>query len=141
MKRRGIPVIISILILILMFAVWKIAFNFGSLTASLTIRQASPALLAKLMQSDNFYGTYPKTMLLVTGKVKSVSIENGNKLVEFSTANGPSVLPIVTCNIGKNIASVSAGQTISVLSVAHDAQRQNVADIYMPSCFLLKNPQ
>ena len=115
----------------------RISFTFGKLNATLRVTQATPQQLAKAMLSDNFYSKYNGTMLYVTGKIASVSVKNSHELVHFSQPVRAGVLPQVTCEIPATTA-LAAGQTVSVLSVAHEAIRKNTADVLLVDCYLLK---
>ena len=138
MKISKITLVISfIIVIVLMVLVGQFAYSFGQHRASLTVKEATPKQLAEAMQSDNFWGDYPKMMLLVKGNVISVNRQNNDTVVGFMTTSSPSVLPTVSCDLGNN-QTVKTGDTITILSVAYDAERKNSADVFMSNCYLLK---
>ena len=133
--KLTISFVISIVLIVL---VGRFAYSIGQHNASLTVKEATPKQLAEAMQNDNFYGEYPSTMLLVNGKVQSLTNQGGNTLVQFETTNSSSALGKVTCNLVNTQATVKVGDSIHILSVANDAERRNTADVFMQNCYLLK---
>jgi hypothetical protein len=137
MKISKVTLTISIIIvIILILTSGCFAYSLGQHNASLTIKEATPKQLAEEMQSDNFYGEYTKTMLLVNGKIKTVTKQNSDTIVQFDVTNSPSALGNVSCNI-RNNREVKVGDTVRVLTVAYDAERQRSADVFMPNCYLI----
>jgi hypothetical protein len=126
-----------IIVIILILTVGRFAYSLGQHNASLTIKGATPKQLAEEMQSDNFYSEYTKTMLLVSGKIKTVTQQNSDTIVQFEVANSPSALGNVACGI-RNDQGVKQGDTVRVLTVAYDTERQRSADVFMPNCYLIK---
>lgn len=130
--------VIFVLIIALVIFVARFAYSVGQNNASLTVREVTPIKLAEAMQSDGFYGKYTKTMLLVNGTVQNVTQQRNDTLVQLAVTKSPSALGKVTCDLGSNPSAVKIGDTIRVLTVAHDAERQHGADVFMPNCYLLK---
>lgn len=135
---KTILAISFIIFIVLIILVGRFAYSIGQHDASLTVKEATPMQLARAMQSDNFYGAYTQTMLLVSGQVKSVTQRNTDTLVQFEVTTSPSALGNVSCNIKNNQTKIKAGNTVRVLTVAYDAKRQHTADVFMPNCYLLK---
>ena len=137
-KYKLIIVTSIILALIFIAAAGSIGFFFGKLNSTLTIETASPKQLAEAMQADRFYSDYNGTMLLVNGTVSNVSTNNGDFIVSFVTTNSKSVLPKVSCNFGTDRPAINLNDDISILAVAHNASRENVANVLLNNCYLLK---
>src|SRR5579859_2311509 len=117
MKLSKFTLIIFLIILIIfvIFVGW-FGYFIGQHNASLAVRNVSPKQIAESMHSDNFYGEYQRTMLLITGKVKKTINQGQDTLVSFETTNTPSILGTVTCDLGRNLRTVKIGGTIKVLS-------------------------
>lgn len=133
MKRSIKIVAVLIFLVISLFTAYKI----GQHNAHLQIRKANPENISKAMLSDDFYGQYADSILQVTGNVYSLHFKNGKTYLQFEIAKSGSVLPDVTCEIN-NITQLKKGSTVTVFTVAHDAKRQNAADVLLDSCYLLK---
>jgi len=139
MKVSKITFAISFIIfIVLIMLVGRFAYSIGQHNANLTVKEATPKQLAEAMQSDNFYGEYTKTMLLVNGTVKTVTQQNADTILQFEVTNSPTALGKVACDLRSNQEAIKVGDTIRVLTVAYDAERKNTADVFMPSCYLLK---
>jgi hypothetical protein len=134
MKR----IIYLIIVVILLCSVGFVSYNIGGHSASLQVKKATPMQLAEAMQGDHFYSDYPRTMLLLNGKVSSVSKRKQDTIIGFQVTKKPNVLPKVTCEFSGAV-SVKKGETIRVLTVAYDAQRQHIADVALQNCYLIKN--
>jgi len=114
------------------------SYKIGLRSANMQVKDITPKQLAEAMLGDHFYSDNPSTMLLVSGKVSSVSNQYGNTLVEFQTTTKPSVLPKVTCDF-KNAVSIKKGETIRILTMAYAAKREHTADVVLQNCYLVNN--
>ncbi len=130
--------IVFVLLVVLVIFVARFAYSIGQHNASLSVREVTPLQLAEAMQSDGFYGKYTKTMLLVNGTVQEVTKQGNDTLVQFEVTKSPSAFGKVTCALGSNQSDIKVGDSIRILTIAHDALRQNGTDIFMPNCYLLK---
>lgn len=139
MKLSKIQFFVLLLFLILIIFVGPFAYFIGQREASLSVTQASPMQLAQAMQSDNFYSKYSQTMLLVKGKIKTVTKQGKNTVVQFETTSSPNILGKVFCNVENNKTQIKVGNVIQFLTVAHDALRQNTADVSMSNCYFIKD--
>lgn len=131
-------VIIVCIFLLAVIIVGRTAYNRGQLYASPTIVEATPLELAQVMQSDNFWGKYTQTILLIKGRVQEIKKQGNNTIVQFYTTNTPSVLGKVSCDINNNHNQIKQGDTIRVLTVAHDALRIKPTSVFMPNCYFLE---
>jgi hypothetical protein len=130
-------IIYVIIVMVLLCCVGFVSYTFGGHSASLQVKDATPMQLAEAMQGDRFYSDYPRTMLLVSGKVLTINNHGSNTDVGFQVSKKPSALPKVTCTFS-NPVSIKKGDLIQILTVAYDAQRLHIADIALQNCYLMK---
>ncbi len=117
---------------------FKIGYLFGGLNKSLTVVPVNAEQLAEAMQGDNFYGKFNSDMLLLKGTIKNIQQRDNTTLIYFKVSDGINVLPQVFCQTRNSVFNLSVGQSLSILTVAHAANRVNKADISLQNCYILQ---
>jgi len=119
-------------ITIIALAALGVAFFVGNKYAldSLAIRHASPTQVAAAMKNDDFYSTYGRDTLIVSGVLNQVKTSSGVTTVTFKTNSTYSA----ACELKANTRLV-AGQNLTVVVTAYQASRQS-AGILMHNCVI-----
>ena len=110
------------LVVVALLSIFIISFYKGDQYAlnRLATKSVTPNQLANAMQQDDFYSTYREDILLVNAPVSSVTKHNGATVVGFKTT----VAYHLNCKINTTSTDIKSGDTIRILSVAYNAQRQ-----------------
>ena len=109
------------LVIVLLALATGVGFFWGDKHAldKLTVVQVTPNQMVQAMGTDDFYGNWRESTLLVSGTVAGVTQQNGDTLIQFTTNS----VSKAYCDIGSATTSLATGDPVRAIAEGEIANR------------------
>ena len=109
------------LVVILLVIAGAVGFIWGDKHAldNLAVVQVTPDQMVHAMGTDDFFGLWRESTLLVSGTVAGVTQQNGDTLIQLTTSS----VSKAYCDIGSATTALAAGDSVRAIAEGEIANR------------------